>query len=330
MAFQKIKQINWMEMSGLLVGVFSTVAVMIFSLVLYHYLFDTGIIKAKEYKLYSNFEKALGLRPGTRVQISGVDVGQITDMQIKPDGDGVFMEFSIRQEFQPLVSDSAIVYAIRDQNMISARVINIDIKKGKGRVLADGDTLKAGKAQDIETVLETTNLLLGRVNHLIDAADELLAMALDTGTTVGAMFGSRKLYDNIDRQLGRLNEITYLGKNVLTKTSFLLDTMKNEVPTLVSRANSVTLNMGNLLEDMKPISGQMSTLINSMDSTVIKADNILNTFGVVTSGLQDFMNATENTMQSADDLMNGMSKMWPIRNNVPKNDSVPFVVETLW
>ena len=39
MAFQKIKQINWMEMSGLLVGVVSTVAIMIFSLVLYHFLF---------------------------------------------------------------------------------------------------------------------------------------------------------------------------------------------------------------------------------------------------------------------------------------------------
>ena len=35
MVFQKIKQVNWMEMSGLLVGVISTVAVMIFSLVLY-------------------------------------------------------------------------------------------------------------------------------------------------------------------------------------------------------------------------------------------------------------------------------------------------------
>ena len=50
MAFQKIKQINWMEMSGLLVGVLSTVAIMIFSLVFYHYLNDSGVIKVKEYK----------------------------------------------------------------------------------------------------------------------------------------------------------------------------------------------------------------------------------------------------------------------------------------
>lgn len=319
-----------MEMSGLLVGVVSTVAVMIFSLVLYHYLNDNGVIKVKEYTLHSKFEKALGLRPGTRVQISGVDVGQIKNMKINSDGNGVIMDFAIRQEFQPLITDSASVYAIRDQNMISARVINIDIRNGKGSILQDGDTLTAGKAQDIETVLETTNDLLGRVNRLIDAADTLIAMALDTGTTMGALFGSRALYDNLNRQLFRLDEITFIGKNVLKKTSFLLDTMKTDVPRLVSRANEVTDNVSNLLEDFKPLPSQVTSLLNSMDSTVGRVDNLVTDFGTVTTGLQDFMNTTENTLQSADDLMNGMSKMWLLKGNIPKHDSVPFVVETLW
>lgn len=319
-----------MEMSGLLVGVVSTVAVMIFSLVLYHYLNDNGVIKVKEYTLHSKFEKALGLRPGTRVQISGVDVGQIKNMKINSDGNGVIMDFAIRQEFQPLITDSASVYAIRDQNVISARVINIDIRNGKGSILQDGDTLTAGKAQDIETVLETTNDLLGRVNRLVDAADTLIAMALDTGTTMGALFGSRALYDNLNRQLFRLDEITFIGKNVLKKTSFLLDTMKTDVPRLVSRANEITDNVSNLLEDFKPLPGQVTSLLNSMDSTVGRVDNLVTDFGTVTTGLQDFMNTTENTLQSADDLMNGMSKMWLLKGNIPKHDSVPFVVETLW
>lgn len=319
-----------MEMSGLLVGVVSTVAVMIFSLVLYHYLNDNGVIKVKEYTLHSKFEKALGLRPGTRVQISGVDVGQIKNMKINSDGNGVIMDFAIRQEFQPLITDSASVYAIRDQNVISARVINIDIRNGKGSILQDGDTLTAGKAQDIETVLETTNALLGRVNRLVDAADTLIAMALDTGTTMGALFGSRALYDNLNRQLFRLDEITFIGKNVLKKTSFLLDTMKTDVPRLVSRANEITDNVSNLLEDFKPLPGQVTSLLNSMDSTVGRVDNLVTDFGTVTTGLQDFMNTTENTLQSADDLMNGMSKMWLLKGNIPKHDSVPFVVETLW
>lgn len=336
MAFQKIKQINWMEMSGLLVGVISTIAIMIFSLVLYHYLYDktNGIIK-EEYKLYSTFEKALGLKKGTNVQISGVDVGRVTNVSIKQDAtgaisDSALMEFTIEKKYQKLITDSAKAFAIRDQNLISARVINIDIKKNKGRVLEDRDTLSAGKAQDIETVIETANELLGRVNRLVDAADELVTMALDTGTTMGALFGSRALYDNLNRQLYRLDEITYLGKNVLKKTSFLLDTMKTDVPTLISRANEVTNNVGNLLEDFKPLPGQVTSLLNSMDSTVGRVDNLVTDFGTVTTGLQDFMNTTENTLQSADDLINGMSKMWLFRSNIPKHDSVPFVVETLW
>ena len=336
MAFQKIKQINWMEMSGLLVGVISTVAIMIFSLVLYHYLYDktNGIIK-EEYKLYSTFEKALGLKKGTNVQISGVDVGRVTNVSIKQDAtgaisDSALMEFTIEKKYQKLITDSAKAFAIRDQNLISARVINIDIKKNKGRVLEDRDTLSAGKAQDIETVIETANELLGRVNRLVDAADELVTMALDTGTTMGALFGSRALYDNLNRQLYRLDEITYLGKNVLKKTSFLLDTMKTDVPTLISRANEVTNNVGNLLEDFKPLPGQVTSLLTSMDSTVGRVDNLVTDFGTVTTGLQDFMNTTENTLQSADDLINGMSKMWLFRSNIPKHDSVPFVVETLW
>ena len=329
MVIQRIKQINWMEMSGLLVGVISTVAIMIFSLVFYHY-FEDRFSQSKDYKLHSTFDKALGLRKGTRVQISGVNVGQITDMKINTDGRGVLMEFSIKQEFQPLITDSATVYAIRDQNLISERVITIDIKNSKGRILEDGDNLPAGPAQDIETVIETTNELLGRVNTLIDAANTLVDMALDTGTTMGALFGSRTLYDNLNRQLYRLDEITYVGKNVLKKTSFLLDTMNTSVPALVNRANEVTDNVGNMLDDIKPLPGQMTSLLNSMDSTVGRVNNLVTDFGTVTTGLQDFMNTTESTLQSADDLMNGISKMWLFRNNVPKHDSVPFVVETLW
>ena len=328
MAFKKIKQVNWMEMSGLLVGVLSTVAVMIFSLAFYHYVNDSNLIK-HEYKLHSKFEKALGLKQGTRVQISGVDVGRISDMKINGDSTGVLMEFAIEQKYQPLITDSATVYAIRDQNLISSRVINIDIKKG-GRKLEDGDTLKAGHAQDIETVIETANQILGRVNSLIDAADKLVDMALDTGTTMGALFGSRTLYDNLNRQLYRLDEITYIGKNVLNKTSFLLDTMKTDVPRLISRANDVTNNVGNMIEEFKPLPRQVTSLLTSMDSTISRADNLITDFGSMTSGLQDFVNTTENTLQSADDLMNGMSQMWLLRNNVPKHDSVPFVEETLW
>ena len=335
MKFKPIKQINWMEMSGLLVGIFFTVAVMIFGLVLYTKLFTSGMIGVEEYKLHSTFEKALGLRPGTRVQISGVDVGQITDMKIE--GDGVYMEFTIYKKYQDWITDSAQVYAIRDQNVISARVINIEAHRGKGRILEDGDYLPPGKAQDIETVLETANELLGRVNQLIDAADTLVAMAMDTGTTVGALFGSRALYDNLNRQLTRLDDITLSGTKAIHKVSNLMDTLQLTVPPLINRMDGMMTNVTGMMDDvsgmmkeLKPLPGKVDGLMGKLEGTVGRADDMITELGKITIGLSDFMESTENTLQNADELMEGISNMWIINRNLPNRDSIPFMVETLW
>lgn len=331
-----------MEISGLLVGVFLTIAVMVFAIVLYTKLFTSGMIGVEEYRLHSTFEKAFGLRPGTRVQISGVDIGQIGEVEVE--GDGVFIEFVIRKQYQPWITDSAKVFAIRDQNMISARVINIDVRRGKGRVLEDGDFLPPGQAQDIETVLETANVLLGRVNTLVDAADSLLGMAMDTGTTIGAMFGSRALYDNLNRQLNRIDDMTYVGKRVLFQTANIMDTLQVQMPTLLNKVDVITTDVGGLITELKPVPqkvdklmggvedlmGNVGGLMGKLDVSLNKADNMLAEVGELTSGLGDFMEATEQTLQSADDLMNGLSDMWIIRRSIPSKDSVPFMVETLW
>ena len=335
MRFKSLNKVNWMELSGLLVGVFFTLAVVIFALVFYTKLFTSGMIGVEEYKLHSTFEKAMGLRPGTRVQISGVDVGQISEMKIQ--SDGVFMEFTIRKEFQNWITDSAEVFAIRDQNLISARVINIDVRRGKGRVLQEGEFLPAGKAQDIETVLETTNEHLGRVNELIDAADTLVGMAMDTGTTIGALFGSRLLYDNLNRQLNRLDDITLAGKNTLVKTSRLLDTLSENVPPMVNKIDNMTTDLSGIVNDIKPIPGKVddlmgsvSGLVKSMDTTMGRVDGMVSKLGLMTSNISDFMETTEGTLQNADDLMEGISNIWIVRRNMPSKDSVPFMVETLW
>ena len=322
-------------MSGLLVGVFFTVAVMIFGLVLYTKLFTSGMIGVEEYKLHSTFEKALGLRPGTRVQISGVDVGQISDMKIE--GDGVYMEFTLRKQFQNWITDSAQVYAIRDQNLISARVVTIEAHRGKGRVLEDGDYLPPGKAQDIETVLETANEILGRVNLLIDAADTLVSMAMDTGTTIGALFGSRALYDNLNRQLVRLDNITLSGSKAIYQMTLLMDTLQVTVPPLLNRFDAVAGDVSSMMTELKPLPQKLDALLGNVDGMMGKVDNtfgrvdgLLNEVSLVTSGLSDFMESTEQTLQNADDLMAGISNMWIVRRSMPNKDSVPFIVETLW
>lgn len=316
-----VKQINWTELSGLLVGVFFAVALIVFGITFYTKLTTSGMIGVEEYKLYSNFEKALGLHTGTKIQISGVDVGRISDMYIQESG--VRLEFTIRSEYKNWITDSAMVFAIRDQNVISARVINIEVQKGKGRILKDGDYLPAGKAQDLETVLETTNELLLRVNLLIDAADTLVEMAMDTGTTLGALLGSRLLYDNLNQQLTRLDQMTYAGTKIINQLHL-------RMPGLFDRLDTISGGVMVLMTDMKDVPQKLDRTFTSLDTVLFRMDGLVGDLGNVTVSLDQFIGNGEQTLQSAEDLIAGISNMWIIRRSIPKKDTVPFVVETLW
>ena len=317
-----VRKINWMDLSGLLVGVFITFAAMLFIAVLYARMVSAGVIGIEEYTLYSNFEKAQGLHSGTEVQISGVSVGHIADMKIETSG-MVRIEFTIRKEFQPWITDKATIYAIRDQNVISERVINIDVRKGEGRVLEDGEFITAGKAQDIETVLETLNEVLGRVTVLIDEVDTLVALTMDTGTTIGALLGSKTIYEKLNLQLDRLDHFSYVGTS-------LLDRISGTIPPIIFRADTLTRMLTSMTTELEGTPQRIDNVFTSLDGVFLHLNGTMDSLGRVVGNMNGIVAQGEETLKNADDLIEGASNMWIFKRSMPRRDSVPFVAEDVW
>lgn len=315
-----IKHINWMDLSGLLVGAFLMFALMVVGITLYVKLFNSGMIGVEEYKLHSRFEKALGLGEGTKVQISGVEVGKISAIQL--DSKGVGIEFTIQKKYQDWITDSATVFAIRDQNVISSRVVNIEVSK-RGRVLQEGDTIKAGQAQDLETVLETANELLVRVGDLVDVVDTIVTFVMDTGTTLGALLGSKTFYTNINTQLMRLDDMTRVG-------SHLLYSLDGRLPILLDKTDTLVGEIQTVVTGVQKVPAQLDGVFNSMDGLFTRMDTLMTNFDGVASSLSGFIEVGEKTLYGADEMVEGLSNMWIIRRSIPQKDSVPFTVETLW
>ena len=309
-----------MELSGFLVGVFLTFACIVFGFLFYAKLFHSGVIGVEEYHLTSYFEKALGISEGTKVQINGVEVGRVSKIILE--AKDIKMKLTIRKKYQDWITDSAVVYAIRDQNVISSRVMNIDVQK-RGRVLQDGEIIASGQAQDLETMLETANDLLHQVGDLVKVADTIVTLVMDTGTTIGALLGSRALYDNLNTQLLRLDKITNLG------TSLLVNFNQN-VPTLFKQSETMLNDMQNLLNGMENVPNQVNNMFTSMDNLFDRMDTLVTNVDGMSKSLSGFITVGEKTLEGAENIVDGMSNMWIIRRSIPEKDSIPFTVETLW
>ncbi len=323
-----LRNINWMELSGLLVGALLASVVCILGAVFVAKLMQDGVIGVDEYHLYSDFQSGQGLHKGTKVQINGVEVGKVSKLELT-DGGRVRLEFTLRSQYRAWITDSAKAFATRDQNVISERVVNIEIAKG-GQILEDGGQIAASTAQDIETVLKTANELIDRIGKLVVTADTLLKLAADTNTTVGVLLGSRKLYDQIEYQLYKLDTITTSVNTMAGSANGLLATTNVRIPRLLDKADTIANGVMRLSGDVNELSGKAKTLVSSLDTTATKVGILVDQLQGTASSVGGLLTDGTRTLQNADDLVGGISKFWFIRGKIPAKDTIPLLGNQSW
>jgi len=325
--FKLLRYIDWSELSGLLVGAVLAVVICVSVFILVAKLQQGGIIGKKEYNLYCDLVTGQGLRKGTNVQINGVTIGSVEEISLTESG-LVRLKLILDVKYKRWITNKSIVFATRDQNIISERVVNIDISQVGDKILSDDDFLIAGTAQDIETVLKTANELIDRIGKLVVAADTILKMIIDTNTSVGALLGSRVVYNRLDFATLKLNGLLGDAGGVLLRVDDVFKTINNGMPKASAFADTITIGVTNLVGNLNSLTDRASLILNSLDTTLHNVNNVVETLSNVMGTTSNIITDGTQTLGRADDFMGSMSKFWFIRNKIPKKDSIPLLGDT--
>jgi len=256
-----------------------------------------------------------------------VDIGHVEDVSLTESG-LVRLKLIIDFKYQRWITNKSVLYATRDQNIISERVVNIDISKVGNKVLSDEDYLIAGTAQDIETVLKTANELIDRIGLLVVAADTLLKMVADTNTSVGALLGSRIVYNRLDNATIRLNDFLANANGVMYRVDDVFKTISGGMPRASAFADTITIGVTGLVSNLNGLTGRASGVMNSLDTTLRDVSSMVGNLNTVMSTTGNLMTDGSQTLGKADDFMGGVSKFWFLRSKIPKKDSIPLLEDT--
>ncbi|MDR2583790.1 MAG: MlaD family protein [Fibromonadaceae bacterium] len=322
-----LRYIDWSELSGLLVGAVIAVVVCVSVFILVSKLQQDGVLGKREYNLYCDLVTGQGLRKGTNVQINGVDIGNVEEISLTESG-LVRLKLILDVKYKRWITNKSIVYATRDQNIISERVVNIDISQVGNEVLSDGDYLIAGTAQDIETVLKTANELIDRIGKLVVAADSLLKIVVDTNTSIGALLGSRILYNQLDYATRKLNGLLVDADGVVFRIDDVFKTLNGGIPKASAFADTITTSFTGLVGNLNDLTNRASVLMNSLDTTLRDVGNMVNSLNTVMGTTGNIISDGSQTLNKADDFIGGLSKSWFLRGNIPKKDSIPLLEDT--
>jgi phospholipid/cholesterol/gamma-HCH transport system substrate-binding protein len=312
-------------MTGALLAISICVAIF----VLVAKLQQEGFLGKKEYNLYCDLASAQGLHKGTIVQINGVDIGRVQNISLT-DAGLVRLNLILDAQYKHWITDKSVVYATRDQNIISERVINIDISKEGQRILEEDDFLIAGTAQDIETVLKTANELIDRLGKLVVVADTILNMIIDTNSSVGALLGSRILYNRLDFAVVRLNDFLVGANGLMAGVNGVVKTINDGMPKAVAFADTLSSSVMDVMGSLDNLTGRALGLMSALDTTISNVGGMVNELSSLTGAAGNVITDGSQTINKADDFVSGVSKFWFLRSKIPQKDSIPLLGGDTW
>lgn len=302
---------------NLLAGFFVSTAVVTFVVSLILLFHKKGVFEM-QYTLSAVFENGVGLRPGADVLFNGVKIGRVESVNLLGKGGidvssgKVVLNLLIERKYQDFITTRSVAFALRDKNLVSDRVVNIETLGLGGKILAGGDTVMVSNSRDIESVLSGLTKLMGKMDQLINSIDEIVVKTKDPSTTIGAMLGSRELYDRLLAGVNNVDTAVSEGRHVMNRFQLMADTVHSAVGGLLARADTTSERLMKTAEQAERLgvhanvlAGQGETILRRMDQMMVQG---------------------AGKLDQAGDLMDAVSGLWFIRGKMVKKGEYPVLL----
>lgn len=294
------KQLKW---SQLKVGVTVVVAAIVL-VVLIFLMSGTGGLLTRKTVLKSYFFDAQGLRVGAPVRLSGVDIGNVSKIQIVPNKPFAPVEvtikvntkyrFSLRKDSRTLLSTAGV---------LGETYLNIDSSKATGPEVSSGDVLPTSEQPGYQDVMRSTQNALQNMQALLARMDRIIAFVESGQGSVGKAIYDAALYNRLNATVNNFQQLVSevaSGKGSIGKLIYSDD--------LYNRANGTLDKINALIDDLnagKGTAGKLlkdPTLYNTANQTIANFKQLTDDINSGKGALgkltkdQEFANKLQNTM----------------------------------
>ena len=302
------KQLKWSELKVGLTVLAASITLAILILLMS----GTGGIFTRKILLKSYFDNAGGLRVGAPVRLQGVDVGNVTRIQVVSDPARrltpveVTMKVSTRFH-ESLRKDS--VTTLSTAGVLGETYIDINSAQARGPEVQPGDILATRESPQIEDVVRASQSTLQNLDALEKRVDRILAFVESGQGSLGKVIYDPSLYNQLNTTVvqfqGLVKDVT-AGNGTLGK--LLVD------DELYRKANDTINKLNTVIDDLNAGKGTAGkflkdpTLYNTANETIANVKKLTDDVNAGKGALgklakdQEFADKLQNTMNKLSDL----------------------------
>jgi len=176
---------------------------------------NVGAVHGRKFTLYVTTDEARGVIRGTEVWLDGQLVGTVKDVAFRPPTvnpkDRLVLMLSMLDDARPHIRMDTRVQIRAGTTIIGDQVVYMSSGTSRQRGIKDGDTIRAGEQQDLESVSSDVALATREFPGIIENVKLLSAQLRSTQSVIGA-FG-------VDMRGPQLQRLRARSEHLMTRLS---------------------------------------------------------------------------------------------------------------
>lgn len=237
------------------------------------------------------FPSVEGIRIGSSVRLSGINVGSVSDIKIADDPSGkVEVTMKINSEVRKFIRLDTKA-TIETEGLVGNKIIVLIIGTSDAPIVQDGGFIMSKPPVNFGEIVEETQEMLGYLNEITKNFAEISQNINQGKGTLGKIFNDESLYSSsveltktAQKSLNSITEKIY-------QFSVIFDELTRGLNTLVVKLDKAATGLDSLTGDLRKGKGTIAALINERglyDTLGVAIYNLSQTILEAKRGLEKF------------------------------------------
>lgn len=254
---------------------------------------------SKTMRIKATFGNIEGLRIGAPVRLSGINVGSVTNIEMKSDTSGkVDVEMKIESNVSRFLRANTKA-TIQTEGLVGNQFITLVISQSPAPQVKNGDYIEGIDPLGFSAVLQETQSTLENTREMTQYLAEIVAKVNEGEGSIGKLINDESLYNSANNLvLTADRSLTTLTTNLDTLI-FVVNSIGSEVETFLNDIDKAVVEINSIVTSAKSGKGVLGNLI--MENS--QMDTTINTI------LRNFVEISEETKLSAARLAENMEAL---------------------
>ena len=302
----------------------------------------------KRYRYTVIFNKVPGLKAGTPVTISGMEVGTVQSLRLNPQNKveltlEVFKAYRdhIRRDSQATIASA----------LIGGKTVDITVGSPGEPLLPEGGNIASLEQKDLTDILKEVDVK-APLKKLDDALENVKAITQKLNDPQGDLFTLLKNVEFVTAQLkngqgnvggilqdkGMHREISAAVEAVRRSAANIEEATQNvsqvsrDLPKMVSEVDRAVKEVPKILEEVKKATSNLPAITGDLQQAAGQAPGITKDVKAITEDVKDitgnvrkaapeipdFLSTTHESVEEAERLIQGLQNHWLLRGSMPK------------